>query len=429
MKKVAFVTLGCKLNFAETSTLARKFEENGYQKVEDANKVDVVVINTCSVTHLADKKCRNAIHRASKSNPNAVIAVVGCYSQLKPEEIAAIEGVDLVLGTKDKFNIVQYIEDLKNNREVSKIHSCEIEEVSQFESSFSLFDRTRSFLKIQDGCDYHCTYCTIPLARGESRNPTIGEAVKQAQMIASSGIHEIVLTGVNIGDFGKSTHETFIDLIRELDRVEGIERYRISSIEPNLLTDEIIQFVATSKRFMPHFHIPLQSGCNEVLALMSRRYKREVFENRVLKIKELLPDAFIGVDVIVGFPGETTDHFEDTISFLQRLPVTALHVFAYSERRNTKAILLPGKVDFSEKERRSQQLITLSESKLNEFYKQNLGRKLPILFESQNAKGKMFGFTNNYIKVEINFAPALVNKIVEAELISVAHSGNVVVEI
>lgn len=424
-KKVSFYTLGCKLNFSETSTISRQFTDNGYDRVEFEEPSDVVVINTCSVTQLADKKCRQAISKAIRTSPNAIVAVIGCYSQLKPDEIANISGVDLVLGTKDKFNIIEYIDDLKAKQNSGAIiHSCEIEQVDKFNPSFSLLDRTRSFLKVQDGCDYHCSYCTIPMARGNSRNSSIVNTIAEAREISAQGMKEVVLTGVNIGDFGRSTSEKFVDLIKELDKVEGIERFRISSIEPNLVTDEIIDFVASSRSFVPHFHIPLQSGCNEVLKLMSRRYQRQVFAERVQKIKAVMPNACIGVDVIVGFPGETDEFFVDTYSFLEGLDISYLHVFSYSERRNTKAVLLPGKVTPKDKEMRSKQLIDLSEKKRHHFYQSNVGKKFDVLFESQASKGKMFGFTPNYIKVETKFDSNLINKNIKVKLMNILPSGN-----
>jgi threonylcarbamoyladenosine tRNA methylthiotransferase MtaB len=429
-KNISFYTLGCKLNFAETSTIARKFTDEGYTRVEFGEPSDVVVVNTCSVTQLADKKCRQAISKAARVSPNAIIAVIGCYSQLKPEEIAQIEGVDLVLGTNEKFNIVEHVKELQSNHsEGVSVHSCDIELVDAFSPSFSLFDRTRSFLKIQDGCDYHCSYCTIPLARGNSRNDSIERTVAEAREIASQNIKEVVLTGVNIGDFGRSTNESFFDLIKELDKVEGIERYRISSIEPNLITDEIIHFVSQSKRFVPHFHIPLQSGCNEILKGMSRRYKREVFESRVKSIKQVMPQACIGADVIVGFPGETDEFFEDAYSFIESLDLSYLHVFSYSERRNTRAVAMPGKVSPKDKEKRSQRLIELSDKKRLAFYQQNLGRVDNVLFESQQSKGKMFGFTTNYVKVETTFDRSLINQVVSVKIEKILPSGNMSCEI
>lgn len=424
-KKVSFYTLGCKLNFAETSTISRKFIENGYSRVEFNHPADVVVINTCSVTQLADKKCRQVISKASRTSPDAIIAVIGCYSQLKPEEISKIDGVDLVLGTNDKFNIIEYIHELeKKNHSSAIVHSCEIEKVDEFNPSFSLFDRTRSFLKVQDGCDYHCSYCTIPLARGNSRNNSIEKTITEARKISEQGIKEVVLTGVNIGDFGKSTHENFFDLIKELDNIEGIDRFRISSIEPNLITDDIIQFVASSKRFVPHFHIPLQSGCNQILQLMSRRYQREQFENRIRAIKSIMPLACIGADVIIGFPGESQEYFLDTYRFLENLEVSYLHVFSYSERRNTRAVMLPGKVSPKDKDERSIRLIDLSEKKRLQFYHKNEGQETDVLFESQNSKGKMCGFTPNYVKVETKYNEQLINKSVKVKLTQILASGN-----
>ncbi len=418
--------MGCKLNFAETSTIARKFSDNGYSRVEFNEPASVVVINTCSVTQLADKKCRQIISKAKRTSPDAIIAVVGCYSQLKPDEIAALNGVDLVLGTNEKFNIIKYLEEYQSKQQSSPlIYSCEIEQIDNFNSSFSLFDRTRSFLKVQDGCDFHCSYCTVPLARGKSRNPSITRVVDEAIEISKQDINEIVLTGVNLADFGHSTGETFLALIQQLDKIEGINRFRISSIEPNLLTDEIIHFVAGSKRFAPHFHIPLQSGCNNILGLMGRRYKRELLENKVHTIKSLMPDACIGNDVIVGFPGETEDHYNDTFCFLKDMNISYLHVFTYSERPNTSAVNLPGKVIARDKESRSHSLIELSEQKRAMFYKQNLGKEYSVLFESQQSKGQMFGFTPNYIKVETKFNKSLINKIVNVKLTALSPSGNV----
>lgn len=423
-KKVSFYTLGCKLNFAETSTLTRGFSEKGYVQVEFGEPSDVVVINTCSVTQLADKKCRNAISKAARISPDAIVAVVGCYSQLKPDEIAQIDGVDIVLGNNEKFRILEYIEELKQNGSNAVVHSCEIEKVEEFNPSFSLFDRTRSFLKVQDGCNYHCSYCTIPLARGNSRNQNIEKLVAEACKISAQGIKEVVLTGVNIGDFGKSTGETFLELIKALDLVEGIERYRISSIEPNLLTDEIIDFVAGSRSFMPHFHVPLQSGCNQILKLMSRRYGREVFQERVERIKKVMPHACIGADVIVGFPGETEELFNDTRQFIEGLDVSYLHVFPYSERRNTRAVTFPGKVHPKDKDSRCKTLIELSDQKKNKFYQENIGAESVVLFESQQSKGRMFGFSANYVKVEAKYNEQLVNKCVLVKLTNVLPDGN-----
>ncbi len=422
-KKVAFHTLGCKLNFSETSTISRNFKEKGFEIVEFNSEADVYVINTCSVTEHADKKCRQAIHKIQNKNPEAFIAVVGCYAQLKPEEIAKNLGVDLVLGTQEKFNIIEHLNDI-SKKENAEIYSCEIDKVESFDSSHSEADRTRSFLKVQDGCDYACSYCTIPLARGKSRNKKISELVKEANNIAESGIKEIILTGVNIGDFGKSTKESFFDLIQELEKVNGIERIRISSIEPNLLKDEIIEFVAKSKKILPHFHIPLQSGCNKILAKMQRRYNRELFKSRVDRIKELMPNSFIGVDVIVGFPGETDEFFEDTYQFLQDLNATFYHVFSYSERPNTKSVNFDNKVPKNIISQRSKKLQKLADEKQNNFYKVNIGNEDEVLFEAYRKKGLMFGFTRNYIKVETPYDKSLIGKIKKVQLVSVSESGN-----
>jgi threonylcarbamoyladenosine tRNA methylthiotransferase MtaB len=425
-KRIAFFTLGCKLNFAETSMISQKFIDSGYKKVSFDSDADVYLINTCSVTQVADKKCRNAIKKATAKG--AKVVVVGCYSQLKPDEIAAIEGVDLVLGTNDKFKVVEHVEDLFNGN-TNKVFSCSIDSVTDFDASFSTSDRTRAFLKVQDGCDYTCSYCTIPMARGKSRNENVQLTVAKAEIIASKGIKEIVLTGVNIGDFGKSTGENFFDLVRELDKVNGIERYRISSIEPNLITDEIIEFTVQSNKFMPHFHIPLQSGCDKILALMSRRYKREVFANRVAKIKSIIPNACIGADVIVGFPGETDDDFEDTFNFIKGLKVSYLHVFPYSERPNTRSVSMTGKVLPSAKDRRSQLLIELSEQKRKLFYEENLGNADKVIFESRVLNGKMFGFTQNYIKTEAEADNTLFGQVANVQLLHVNNSNNVDVKI
>lgn len=424
-KRVSFNTLGCKLNFAETSTISRLFADAGYSRVDFEDVADVVVINTCSVTQLADKKCRHVINKASKISPASVIIVVGCYSQLKPEEISAISGVDLVLGTSDKFNIIEHLAGLQvNNNSATIIHSCEIDQVKDFYPSFSLFDRTRSFLKVQDGCDYHCSYCTIPMARGASRNNTIVRTMEEAVKISAAGIKEIVLTGVNIGDFGRSTGESFFELIKALDEVTGIERIRISSIEPNLLTDDIIQFVSGSKRFAPHFHIPLQSGSDVVLKLMGRRYLRDIFRKRVESIRHFMPEACIGADVIIGFPGESDEIFEDTYEFIKSLEISYLHVFSYSERRNTRAVLLTNKVTPAKKEQRSKRLIELSDEKKHTFYRHQVGRTERVLFEDQELKGKMTGFTSNYIKVEAPYDKCFINNAVKVELREMVPNGN-----
>jgi threonylcarbamoyladenosine tRNA methylthiotransferase MtaB len=427
-KKVAFHTLGCKLNFSETSTISRSFKEKGFNVVDFNTEADIYVINTCSVTEQANKKCRQAIKKIQKINQDAFVAVVGCYAQLKPEEIAKNLGVDLVLGTKEKFNILEHLSNLEKN-EIPEIYSCEINDVDQFDSSHSEADRTRSFLKVQDGCDYSCTYCTIPLARGKSRNKNISELITEAENISKSGIKEIILTGVNIGDFGKSTGETFFDLLKALEKVEGIERIRISSIEPNLLKGEIIEFVAKSNKIQHHFHIPLQSGCNKTLAKMQRRYNRELFQSRVERIKELMPDAFIGVDVIVGFPGETEADFNDAFVFLESLDVSFYHVFSYSERPNTKSANFSDKVPKNIITERSKILHKLAEQKLKEFYIQNLGKKAQVLLESSRKDNLMFGFTGNYVKIETDFNANLIGKIITVSLESIAESGNVIVKL
>ena len=424
-KKVSFYTLGCKLNFAETSTITRLFSDKGYERVDFEEPADVVVINTCSVTQLADKKCRQIIGKASRISKDAVVAVVGCYSQLKPDQIAQIPGVDLVLGNHDKFHIMDYLDEIYNQKvNQTIIHSCEITEKRDFAPSYSLYDRTRSFLKVQDGCDYHCSYCTIPQARGVSRNSGIDQIVKEAKVICENGVREIVLTGVNIGDFGHSTGESLLDLLLALDKVEGIDRFRISSIEPNLLTNEIIEMVAGSKRFVPHFHIPLQNGSDEVLKLMSRRYQRDIFRGRVEKIKEIMPEACIGADVIVGFPGETEDLFRDSYSFIESLDISYLHVFPYSERRNTRAILFSGKVAPPVKEERCKALLGLSQKKQTVFYTKYLGSIQMVLMESQQIKGNMTGFSSNYIKVEVPYNAQWINQIIPVKLTSLLPSGN-----
>ncbi len=420
---VSFHTLGCKLNFAETSTIARQLKNAGFAKVEFDQGADVVIINTCSVTENADKECKTIVRRAQQANPDSFIAIIGCYAQLKPEEISAIEGVDLVLGATEKFNLPHYLDDLKK-KEHTEIHSCEITEATTFTSAYSFGDRTRAFLKVQDGCDYSCSYCTIPLARGNSRSDSIDNVIKNALAIADKHIKEIVLTGVNIGDYGifdtKSVkHETdFMSLVKRLDEVEGIERFRISSIEPNLLTDKIISFVATSKRFVPHFHIPLQSGSDKILGLMRRRYKRNLYVERVNRIKEVMPDACIGVDVIVGFPGETPEDFLDTYNFLNELNISYLHVFTYSERENTDAALMSGVVPIHERKKRNKMLRILSEKKKNLFYSQYINAEYVVLMEEENKEGLLSGFTTNYIRVSIPYNSAFVNKLVKVKLIS-----------
>ncbi|PKQ65561.1 tRNA (N(6)-L-threonylcarbamoyladenosine(37)-C(2))-methylthiotransferase MtaB [Labilibaculum filiforme] len=423
-KKVAFYTLGCKLNFSETSTIGRSFKEMGFETVKHTEKADIYVINTCSVTDHADKKCRQAIKKAIKTNVNAFIAVIGCYAQLKPDEIIAIPGVDLVLGANEKFNIHKYIDHLEK-KGTGELHPCEVATVKDFHSSYSMGDRTRCFLKVQDGCDYYCTYCTIPYARGNSRNMSIKKTVQQAEEVAKKGAKEIILTGVNIGDFGKSTNETFLGLIKELEKVKGISRFRISSIEPNLLNNEIIEFVAQSEKFVNHFHLPLQAGSNKVLKLMKRRYDRELFAQRIEKIKSLLPDAFIGVDVIAGSRGESEQDFEDAYSFIKELPISQLHVFPYSERQGTKALEIKEVVPIPERKRRAKMLQILSEKMLQDFYQANLGKSEEVLFESYNDHGKMYGFTKNYIKVEIPYNQNLSNELTFVNLHEVNSNGNV----
>ena len=430
MKKVAFYTLGCKLNFAETSTIARSFEEDGYIRVDFDDPADIYVINTCSVTENADKQFKQIVRKALKTNPKAFLAAVGCYAQLKPEELASVDGVDLVLGAKEKFNITQYIDDLTKNNE-GVVHSCEIAETDFYVGSYSIGDRTRAFLKVQDGCDYKCTYCTIPMARGISRSDTIENILNNAKKISVKGIKEIVLTGVNIGDYGKGEfgnkkHEhTFLELVQALDKVEGIERLRISSIEPNLIKDETIDFIAQSNSFVPHFHIPLQSGSNEILKKMKRRYLRELYVSRVAKIREVMPDACIGVDVIVGFPGETDELFLETYYFLNDLDISYLHVFTYSERDNTEAVLMDGVVPDEVRAKRSKMLRGLSAKKRNAFYESQLGKEKTVLFESDNKQGYIHGFTENYVKVKAPWDPALVNTLHKVKLTKIDVDGMV----
>ena len=430
MKKVAFYTLGCKLNFAETSTIARSFEEDGYIRVDFDDPADIYVINTCSVTENADKQFKQIVRKALKTNPKAFLAAVGCYAQLKPEELASVDGVDLVLGAKEKFNITQYIDDLTKNNE-GVVHSCEIAETDFYVGSYSIGDRTRAFLKVQDGCDYKCTYCTIPMARGISRSDTIENILSNAKKISDKGIKEIVLTGVNIGDYGKGEfgnkkHEhTFLELVQALDKVEGIERLRISSIEPNLIKDETIDFIAQSNSFVPHFHIPLQSGSKEIRKKMKRRYLRELYVSRVAKIREVMPDACIGVDVIVGFPGETDEHFLETYHFLNELDISYLHVFTYSERDNTEAVLMDGVVPDEVRAKRSKMLRGLSAKKRNAFYESQLGKEKTVLFESDNKQGYIHGFTENYVKVKAPWDPALVNTLHKVKLTKIDVDGMV----
>jgi threonylcarbamoyladenosine tRNA methylthiotransferase MtaB len=428
MKKVAFYTLGCKLNFSETSTIGRLFTDAGYAVVDFTGAADVYVINTCSVTEHADKKCRKVVKEALKYAPNAYITIVGCYAQLKPAEIAEIEGVDMVLGAAEKFRIVEYISDLTKLPK-AVVHQQSIEKVNHnFIAAYSIGDRTRTFLKVQDGCDYPCTYCTIPLARGGSRSDTIENVVNRAKQIAESGVKEIVLTGVNLGDFGIRSgqrEDKFFDLVKALDDVEGIERIRISSIEPNLLSNEIISFVANSKRFVPHFHIPLQSGSDKILGLMKRRYRRDLYTDRVATIKALIPNCCIGVDVIVGFPGETHEDFLDTYQFLNQLDISYLHVFTYSEREQTEAADMAGVVAGSARADRSKMLHILSDKKRRAFYQSQLGTVAEVLFEDDHKTGFMHGFTKNYVKVIAKYDPVMVNEIRTVKLIEMTPDGEV----
>ncbi|TDS64297.1 tRNA (N(6)-L-threonylcarbamoyladenosine(37)-C(2))-methylthiotransferase MtaB [Myroides indicus] len=427
-KKVAFYTLGCKLNFAETSTIARSFANEGFDRVDFEETADIYVINTCSVTDNADKQFKQIVKKAQKKNSKAFVAAVGCYAQLKPEELAAVDGVDLVLGATEKFKLTDYINDLTKN-EMGQIHSCEIEEADFYVGSYSIGDRTRAFLKVQDGCDYKCTYCTIPLARGISRSDTMENVLKNASEIATQNIKEIVLTGVNIGDYGKGEfgnkkHEhTFLELVQELDKVQGIERLRISSIEPNLLKNETIDFVAQSQTFVPHFHIPLQSGSNAILKKMKRRYLRELYVERVNKIKEVMPDCCIGVDVIVGFPGETDEKFLETYNFLSELDISYLHVFTYSERDNTEAVTMEGIVPMEVRNKRSKMLRGLSVKKRRAFYESQLGKEKTILFEGENKEGYIHGFTENYVKVKAPWNPELVNTLHPVKLTKIDDDG------
>lgn len=426
-KKVAFYTLGCKLNYSETSSIGRLFNNAGFSTVEFTDTPDVFVINTCSVTDNADKKCKKVVKEALKISPNAYVTIVGCYAQLKPKEIAEIPGVDMVLGAAEKFRIVDYITDLTKQPK-AVVYNQPVSEAKDFIAGFSIGDRTRTFLKVQDGCDYSCTFCTIPLARGNSRSDTIEHVIEQAKEIAASGVKEIVLTGVNLGDFGireGKRHDRFFDLVKALDEVEGISRFRISSIEPNLLSDEIIEFVAQSKRFVPHFHIPLQSGSDKILSLMRRRYKRELYASRVAKIKQLMPDCCIGVDVIVGFPGETREDFIDTYNFLNGLDISYLHVFTYSERENTLASEMDGVVPGSTRAERSKMLHILSDKKRRAFYESQLGKTGNVLFEGDIKDGFMHGFTTNYVKVKTPYDPLLINELKTVHLTKISPDGDV----
>lgn len=414
-KKAVYYTLGCKLNFAETSSIGKRLKEAGVRTVRKGEKADICVINTCSVTEMADKKCRQAIHRLTKEHPGAFVVVTGCYAQLKPGQVADIEGVDLVLGAEQKGDLMSYLGNMEKYAHGEAITTA-AKDIRTFSPSCSRGDRTRYFLKVQDGCDYFCSYCTIPFARGRSRNGKVEDLVAQARQAATEGGKEIVLTGVNIGDFGKTTGETFFDLVKALDRVEGIERYRISSIEPNLLTDEIIEYVSRSNRFMPHFHIPLQSGCDEVLKLMRRRYDTVLFASKIKKIKKLMPDAFIGVDVIVGTRGETPEYFNRAYEFIKELEVTQLHVFSYSERPGTQALKIDYVVPADEKHQRSQQLLALSDEKTRAFYARHIGQEAVVLMEKSKADAPMYGFTSNYIRVELAHDESLDNQLVRVRM-------------
>ncbi|MEM6643612.1 MAG: tRNA (N(6)-L-threonylcarbamoyladenosine(37)-C(2))-methylthiotransferase MtaB [Bacteroidota bacterium] len=427
MKKVAFYTLGCKLNYSETSSISRMFEARGYEKVDFTDTPDIFIVNTCSVTENADKKCKKIVKEAKKISPNGFVTILGCYAQLKPKEISEIEGVDAVLGAAEKFRLFEYLDDFTKGG----VYASEISQAKAYNASYSIADRTRTFLKVQDGCNYGCSFCTIPLARGKSRSDTVSNIVKQAEEIARTEVKEVVLTGVNIGDFGiqdGGRKEKFIDLIRALDQVEGIERFRISSIEPNLLSDEIIEFVSQSKKFVPHFHIPLQSGSDKLLRKMNRRYLTPLYQSRVEKIKKLMPHCCIGVDVIVGFPGETEEEFLNTYHFLNELDVSYLHVFTYSERVNTLAVKMDGVVDPQVRTRRSKMLRGLSEKKRRFFYQENLGNSSQVLFEEDIKDGIMYGFTENYIRVGVKYDPLRVNELANVELLEVDPAGHVTVQ-
>ncbi len=430
MKKVAFYTLGCKLNYSETSTISRKFEDKGYRKVDFTDTPDIFIINTCSVTENADKKCYKIVREARAISPDAYVAIIGCYAQLKPKEISEIPGVDAVLGASEKFRIVELLDGFVRPHK-AVILSSEIKEATVFNTSHSLYDRTRTFLKVQDGCDYSCSFCTIPLARGSSRSDTLKNIVKTATEIAQSNVKEIVLTGVNTGDFGIQNgerKERLIDLVKALDEVNGIERFRVSSIEPNLLTNDIIEFVASSRRFAPHFHMPLQSGSNKILKLMRRRYQRELYVERVQKIKSVLPDACIGVDVIVGFPGETHDDFLDTYNFLNGLNISYLHVFTYSERENTLAAAMAEVVPMKIRHERSKMLHILSEKKRRSFYEENIDSEHIVLFENDIENGMMHGFTENYIRVRAHYDPLMINEMRRIKIMKINEAGLALVE-
>lgn len=427
VKKVAFYTLGCKLNYSETSTISRMFEAKGYEKVEFEQNPDIFIINTCSVTDNADKKCKKIVKEAKKISPNSYVTIIGCYAQLKPQEIAEIEGVDAVLGAAEKFRLIELLDGFAKEQE-TKVLASEIQEANVFNNAYSINDRTRTFLKVQDGCNYGCAFCTIPLARGKSRSDSIANILQSAREIAKTEVKEVVLTGVNIGDFGIQEgrrKEKFADLVEALDEIVGIERFRISSIEPNLLTNEIIEFVSKSKRFVPHFHIPLQSGSNTILRRMGRRYLRELYEDRVKKIKTLMPHCCIGVDVIVGFPGETDELFLESYNFLNELDISYLHVFTYSERANTRAVEMDGVVPIKKRNERSKMLRILSEKKRRKFYEENMGKTFTVLFEEDVENGKMHGFTENYIRVAAKYDPILINELKTVTLSSINEKGNV----
>jgi len=427
-KKAAFYTLGCKLNFSETSTIAASFKKVGFEPIDFKEKADVYVINTCSVTNQGDKASRNIIRQAVKKNPEAMVIVVGCYSQLKPEEVGHIEGVDLVLGTQEKFHIPAFLGNLEK-RETTEIKTTRLANIKNYHKAFSWGDRTLSFLKIQDGCDYYCSFCTIPFARGKSRNDNIQNTVAEAKKAIEKGFKEIILTGVNIGDFGKSTGENFLNLLKALEKVEGLKRLRLGSIEPNLLKNDIIKLVSKSKVIMPHFHLPLQSGSDEVLSLMKRKYSTGLFSQRIKRIREIVPNAFIGVDIIAGTNGETEELFQESYDFINSLEISQLHAFTYSERSGTQALKIPWKVEVKDRKRRTQMYINLSEKKLRAFYENHLGTSQIALFEAQKNKEKMVGFTGNYIKVEVPYQENLVNKLGSVKLNSILPNGNVAVEI
>ena len=427
-RRVSFHTLGCKLNFSESSTIARQFEEGGFERVGVNDEADICVINSCSVTEHADKKCRNIIRKLHRRNPSAIIAVTGCYAQLKPQEIAAIDGVDIVLGNNDKGDLYKRVVEL-GSRGQAQVYSCDCEEITRFFAAFSTGDRSRSFLKVQDGCDYKCAYCTIHYARGSSRNMPIAELVAEAEKVAESGLKEIVITGINTGDFGRTTGEKFIDLLRALNEVEGIERYRISSIEPNLITDEIIEFCAASPKFQHHFHIPLQSGSDRILGLMRRRYTSAKFADRIEKVRSLMPDAFIGIDVITGFPGETEEDFQQTYDLLARLKPSFLHIFPFSERPGTPAVDMPNKVPSYISTQRVARLEELSDALNYEFCAQGVGKEMDVLFESTMRGGMMYGYTGNYIRVKAPYRRDLINRICRVKLSSIGEDCDVMAEI